>query len=208
MLVRLAAAQSETHFPFLVMASPSASLANPFENAFTELIQALEALPFPYCLVGALALGVWGIPRTTQDLDILISVGERDRSCLLEALRSRDFVPDDRWAEENPLIRAWHLRFRRGPIPVDLMLPRDRHDESALTRRSRQALDRLALWVIAPEDFILHKLKAGRAQDFVDVLSVLHRQRDSLDTTYLNSWAQQLRIQDELTYCWNQLPSA
>ena len=179
---------------------------HPLEDAFSELIQTLNTLPFPYCLLGALALGVWGTPRTTQDIDVLVAIGEHDRNPLIQALQKGDFVLDQRWADENPMIREFHLRFRRGPIPVDLMLPRDTHDRAALTRRSQQTLEGMSVWVVSAEDLILHKLKAGRAQDFVDVLSVLYSQRASLDQAYLTSWAQRLGIQEEFTYCWNQLP--
>lgn len=179
-----------------------------FQDAFSELILTLGNLPFPYCLLGALALGVWGTPRTTQDIDLLIAVREQERDHLIRTLSSQDFLLDQQWADENPMIRDFHLRFRRGPIPVDLMLPRDAHDQAALSRRSKHTMEGLPVWGISAEDLILHKLKAGRAQDFIDVLSVLHRQRASLDQAYLTSWAQQLGIQEELSYCGNQLASS
>jgi hypothetical protein len=176
----------------------------PFESAFKELIQTLEALPFPYCILGALALGIWGAPRTTQYLDVLVAVDEPDRTRLAQAFQDRQFLLDHRWAEDNPMIRAWHLRLQRGPIPVDLLLPRDPHDQMVLTRRQRQVLDQLSFWVISPEDFILHKLKTGRPRDFEDVLSVIIHQGPRLDLAYLRSWAERLGITEELTYCLEQ----
>jgi len=175
-----------------------------FESAFHELIGTLEALPFPYCLLGALALGAWGTPRTTQDLDALIQVRDQDRARLIEALTAKQFHLDRDWADQNPLVQSWHLRLHRGPIPVDLLLPRDEHDHTVLQRRHRLSLGALPLWVITPEDLILHKLKVGRPRDFEDVLSVLQRQGAALDRRYLDKWARSLGITEELAYCVDQ----
>jgi hypothetical protein len=78
----------------------------PFESAFRELIQTLEALPYPYCVLGALAVGIWGTPRTTQDLDAMISFTSADREHLERALIRQGFASDLRWANENPMLRT------------------------------------------------------------------------------------------------------
>lgn len=80
------------------------------------------------------------------------------------------------------------------------MLPKDNHDQSCLTRRRQYELGGLSLWIISPEDLVLHKLKAGRAQDFIDVLSVLQRQATSLDYAYITDWAKRLGIWEEWQY--------
>ena len=80
------------------------------------------------------------------------------------------------------------------------MFPRDDHDQACLSRRRQYELGNLFLWIISPEDFVLHKLKAGRAQDFIDVLSVLQRQATSLDRSYITDWAKRLGILEEWQY--------
>lgn len=183
------------------MATPS---DHPFEAAFVELFQTLNSLPCPYCLLGALALGAWGTPRTTQDLDVLVAIDAGDRARLIERLGARGFVQDTRWAEANPMIRDQHIRLYRDAIPVDVMLPRDTHDHECLTRRRQYTVSEVSLWVISPEDLVVHKLKAGRAQDFIDVLSVLQRQGKNLDHGYIAQWAKRLGIWEEWNYCAGQ----
>lgn len=177
---------------------------HPLEDAFADLFQILNQLPFPYCLLGALALGAWGNPRTTQDLDVMIAIGPPDRTRLLTALESRGFAEDAQWAEHNPMIKEHHIRLHHRAVPVDLMLPKDDHDQACLARRRQYELAKLSLWIISPEDFVLHKLKAGRAQDFIDVLSVLQRQAASLDRSYISDWAKRLGIWEEWQYVQNQ----
>ncbi len=180
----------------------------PLEHALRGLIKVLDSLGALHCLLGALALGAWAAPRTTQDVDVLLAVEPADRGRLLEALEAGGFAQDREWAEQNPMIRDVHLRFRYGPVAIDLMFPRGDHDRECLARRRREAIGNLSVWVISPEDLILHKLKAGRAQDFVDVLSVLHYQQNRLDQPYLSHWAGRLGIQEELGYCVEQAARA
>lgn len=137
----------------------------------------------------------------------MIAIGDADRPRLLTALQAKGFVEDLHWKESNPMIRSYHVRLQRETVPVDLMLPRDDHDQACLTRRRRHRLGELAIWIISPEDFVLHKLKAGRAQDFIDVLSVLQRQATSLDRTYMTDWAKRLGIWEEWQYVQTQADS-
>jgi hypothetical protein len=178
--------------------------ANPFDSAFRTLIEILEALPFPYCLIGGLALGVWSAPRTTQDLDVLVAATGVRRQELIAALERRGLEMDRRWAEENPLLRDVQLRARHGAIPVDLLMPRDQYDETVLERRQRMRFHEMSLWVISPEDLILQKLRAGRPRDFEDALGVLVRQGSKLDSAYLREWAQKIGIREELGYCFEK----
>jgi len=179
--------------------------SHPFDEAFGDLFRALNELPFPYCLMGALALGAWGTPRATHDLDAMIAIGHADRPQLLQGLSACGFTEDSLWAERNPMIRDVHVRLQRGAIPVDLMLPKDTHDQACLARRRQYELGTLSLWIISPEDLVIHKLKVGRAQDFIDVLPVLQRQAASLDRAYITDWAKQLGIWEEWQYVQSQV---
>ncbi|MCP9451639.1 MAG: hypothetical protein NNA23_03035 [Nitrospira sp.] len=106
--------------------------------------------------------------------------------------------------EHNPTLRDSHIRLRRGAIPVDLMLLKDDHDRTCLSRRRHYALGNLSLWIISPEDVVIHKLKAGRAQDFIDVLSILQRQTGSLDHASITDRAKKLETWEEWRYVGTQ----
>jgi hypothetical protein len=60
------------------------------------------------------------------------------------------------------------------------------------------------VWVLAPEDIILQKLKAGRPHDFTDAISFFTEQRNEFDHEYLNQWALRLGVREELDYLWTQ----
>ena len=103
------------------------------------------------------------------------------------------------------MIKEHPIRLHNRAVPVDLMLPKDDHDQACLARRCQYEPGKLSLWIISPEDFVLHKLKAGRAQDFIDVLSVLQRQAESLDRSYLHHrLGKRLGIWEEWQYVQSQ----
>lgn len=175
-----------------------------FSKTFLSVMGCLSRSRVRYCLIGALTLGVWGASRATQDIDCLLLLNEKQRADLDRLLRRRGFVPDARWAEQNPLLRDGCVRYRKGLFPVDLLFPRDPFDHKALSRRRRKQLHGKSVWVVGPEDLILLKLKAGRPRDFDDILSVVGRQKSKLDEAYLKDWAKRLGLWEELMYCLTQ----
>ena len=153
-----------------------------------------------YALIGGMALSVWGRPRTTLDLDFLVQVDEEKLLKIREWVLKEGLKIDNTWVESNPLMARVQLRLRFGQVMVDMLIPRDAHDRNAFHRRKRKNMGRGSYWLIAPEDFILQKLKVGRPRDFEDAVTVLERLRGELDTSYLMRWARRLAITGELKY--------
>lgn len=165
-----------------------------------SVIDSLWGTRVPYMLIGAWALTMWGRPRATMDLDFLVMVDEEGLGRLENLLIHEGFLRDETWLEWNPMLKGSQVRMQFQGVAVDLIRPRDIHDNHAFDRRKRKRLSRRFCWVIAPEDFILHKLKVGRPRDFEDALSVLERSRKMLDFKYLREWAERLGVTAELDY--------
>jgi hypothetical protein len=151
-------------------------------------------------LVGAVATGAWGRPRATADIDVAVLVDEAGLDALALAAESLGFTLDRQWLEWNPMLRGAHVRLVTEGVVVDVMRPRDLHEERAIERRRPLTVEGRRLWFAAPDDLILMKLKAGRPRDFEDALGVLVAQRAELDQVYMIDWASRLGITDELTY--------
>ncbi len=107
---------------------------------------------------------------------------------------------DETWQQWNPLLRGSQLRFQYRGVTIDLLLPRDRHDQAIFRRRQKKRLGRQYCWVVSSEDFILQNLKFGRPRDFEDVISVVTRVGDKLNRKYLRQWAGRLGVTAELDY--------
>jgi hypothetical protein len=107
---------------------------------------------------------------------------------------------DELWQQWNPLLRGLQARLQYRGVTIDLLLPRDQHDEAIFRRLRKKRVAGRYYWVVSLEDFILQKIKVGRPRDFEDALSVVERFRAKLDLKYLEHWADQLRVGAELKY--------
>jgi len=165
-----------------------------------RIVLFLEQRQIPYLLIGGLALSLWGRPRTTLDLDFLIQVEERDLVRLQREAGKEKFKVDRHWGKWNPSLRTSQIRLRLGKVAVDLLLPRDAHNRAAFDNRRRCKVGKKYFSVVAPEDFVLQKLKVGRPRDFEDAVTVLERMKGELNKSYLRKWAKKLRVVEELNY--------
>lgn len=172
----------------------------------TVLATAMEALgpsSLPYCIIGALALGAWGRPRATYDLDLLVLTESSAPDPYLAPLVSRGFRIDERWRAGNPMARDVVLRLilpAAPSFPVDLIFATAALQQSAVARRREHDLDGVPVWVCSAEDLLLLKLQASRPRDFDDAVTIVMNPAVQLDLDYLWAWADRLGLQGELTY--------
>lgn len=169
-------------------------------DVLVAVIDSLRGARVPYMMIGAWTLSVWGRPRATVDLDFLVMVDEKGLDRLEKHLIREGFSLDETWLEWNPMLKDLQRRLEFQGVLIDLMRPRDEHDNQAFERHKKRKLVGRSCWIIAPEDFILQKLKVGRPRDFEDALSVLERSREILDFKYLKQWAGRLALMAELDY--------
>lgn len=145
----------------------------------------------PYAIGGALALGVWGAPRQTQDVDVSVFVSPDELPRVFDVLE-RAGVMLDRADATRRVARTAFFQGRLGRTIVDVFLSEHPQYES-MRRRSQRVLDSTgqSLSFISAEDLCLHKLIFGRPKDVVDVERLL-AVRPELDLGYVRSWLVQM----------------
>lgn len=140
-------------------------------NLFDELmalVAELDAAGVEYALIGGLAVAVWGVPRATKDIDLLVLPAAVERA--KEAAARRGFV-----------LAAGPLRFRDGVsiervsrvrdgalLTVDFMLVSEGLDAAWASRTQVRAVEQ-SLTVVSRDALIAMKLAAARPQDIADV---------------------------------------
>jgi hypothetical protein len=169
-------------------------------RALFRIADLLDAEGDAYMVVGALAVAMWGRPRATVDIDVTLRGDAERLEAVAARAESRGFALDRDWMAWNPLLRGRHLRLTGAGAIIDLMRPRDAHEEAALERRRHLLIEGRRLPFVAPDDLILMKVKAGRPRDFEDATSILVAQRAAMDEGYLSDWARRLGVEDELSY--------
>jgi hypothetical protein len=178
-------------------------------GALARLAQALDALGLVYVVGGSLASARWGIPRLTNDVDVVIDLPPDRLEPLLDGLEDGFYV--DRLAAESAARQkgSFNVISRGDFTKVDVFV----HDGSPWQRSqlARRRLERLPetvspdpVYLSSAEDTVLAKLvwfeKGHRVSDrqWRDVLGVLRVQGPSLDMAYLQSWAEAQGVSDLL----------
>ena len=168
-----------------------------------RVARALEAAGAEYFVGGSVASSLQGDPRSTNDIDFVISLplgkiddfrGQLGPDFELDTSQLREAVL--RAASSNafylPLVTKIDF-FGRGYEP---------YDEAEFSRRQvRQVRPSGETLVIkAPEDTVLRKLLWFRAggevsdKQWRDIVSVLRISHDQIDHTYLDTWATRLGL--------------
>jgi hypothetical protein len=142
----------------------------------------------PYAFGGALALGAWGVPRTTTDVDIAVFVTEPELDRLLDSIERAGAMLDHSAARRSVASTGFFVA-QLGRTRIDLFIAH--HPWHADMRARRQLLptpDGRQRWFLSLEDMALAKLLYARPKDIQDLERLFAVQRSRLDLAYLRRW--------------------
>ena len=177
------------------------------EDALGRLVRRLEALGIPYMVAGSVASSHHGLPRATNDADIVIDPSPEALDALLAALTADGYYVDARTAHEALRARRLFIIDPDTAFKVDLIVRKERpFSREEFARRERRDLGGLTASIATPEDTILSKLEwarkaGGSERQLADALGVLQVCGDRLDRPYVQKWAAALGVED----LWQQL---
>jgi predicted nucleotidyltransferase len=172
-------------------------MPNPIE-VVVVLAEVFDRLHFRFAVGGAIANNFWGIVRTTQDVDCLISLPAIQYQVFADELNSIGFELRDQHgqslsltvpllleqARERKLIECYFKSVR-----VELFVPAVALQEEVLRRAVRLPLNGNEIPITTAEDLILLKLVFHRVKDLQDIRGILWVQRGRLDLDYLRHWS-------------------
>lgn len=171
-----------------------------------KVIAVLDSLSIPYVLGGSMASSVHGLPRTTNDADLIVLLHEgrvRDFASALD----REFDADEQSIRRAVMARrSFNLISEKSMFKIDIFVGREGSFEAAQIERGRKetVAPGATASVATPEDVILAKLRWYRLGNEVsqrqwqDVREVARTQEGKLDLEYMNRWAKELRVDDLL----------
>lgn len=155
-------------------------------NALEALGRLLDGLGIRWVLIGALAANRYRITtRLTQDVDLLLAgMGPG-----LERLERE--LATGGWSVRRATPGGEILRLRHEELgAADLIVAATGYEGVAIARARVEHLGvGTDVLVLAPEDVIVLKLIAARAQDVADIEAILAA-KPSLDESYVEEWAQ------------------
>jgi len=172
-------------------------------DALEEVIDIVKDLNIDYAVMGGIALQAWGRERVTRDIDLIIYLGEIERTEFLQALTKRGVKISKREGLNEkgaflPISCYYEEKTYGLPLEIDFFIADTDYQKKALARSLGIEVLGKKVKIIQPEDLILHKLLANRPIDRLDVETVILEQKDSLDKEYLFNWARILGVSRRL----------
>ena len=137
---------------------------------FKEFIDFLNKNEVEYLLVGGWAVGFYGNPRATKDIDFLVAIDDENLAKLQKAL----------YEFGAPSIDMSHFKemgnvFRMGssPVQIDIINEATGIDiKECYARKKTITIEGIPISVISKEDLIKNKRASGRHRDLADAESL------------------------------------
>lgn len=173
-------------------------------KAFLERLRdALESAEVPYFFSGSYASSAHGVPRATNDIDIVISPTREQLEELLDSFPETEFA----FSREDAL-DALKRRSQFNVIDSTTLMKVDfilrQHtpfDASRFARRQRIDIAAVSVFAGSAEDILLTKLwwaKLGESERQIrDAAGIVQVQGDALDREYVERWVAVLELDEQ-----------
>lgn len=172
-------------------------------DVFREITELLEKAGIPYMLTGSWASNYHGAPRSTADIDFVISATPFQIQAFLKLVPSSEYYFDIPTAFEAAQKRSmFNVISDKTGWKIDLIFhkPGPFNDEK-LRRRKKVELEGIPVFVATAEDVILSKLewaKMGESlRQIEDAAGILKVQGKDLDLNYLENWVDKLGLSNQ-----------
>jgi len=183
------------------------------EDLAASVIDACDAEGIEHMVTGAFAFSMYGIPRSTKDVDVVLNMVGPD-PIMRVASRLDATVEFDRQTQFDTL--TWGKRLvgtvRTGPpFKVELFeLFEDPFVQEQFQRKRRVFYEGIqrTTWLPTAEDVVVQKLRWGRNKDLDDARDVLAVQgTGSLDMAYIGKWCAALGTTSRLHAALEEISS-
>ena len=173
------------------------------EAVLRQVIGALERAGIEYMLTGSFASSYHGVPRATQDIDLVIDGNEDQILGFARELSAAGFYVSEVAATEAVSLRGpFNVIDQSTGWKVDLILRRDRpFSRNEFSRRTLEEAFGFPLFVATAEDTLLAKLEwsglVDSEQQLRDAVGIVRSQGERLDRAYIRRWARELGLMDQ-----------
>lgn len=174
-------------------------ILNP-EKLLVKIVEILEELRIPYYITGGFAVSVWGRPRATFDIDVVIKLFKPEVARLAKTIRTiykLGYIDED--VAKDAVERKGEFNFIEPEtgFKVDFWIEKGtKLDLLRFKRKKAEIIKRQRVYFISPEDLILSKLewyqKTQSTRQLEDIESILKISGEKLDKNYLEHWAKKL----------------
>jgi hypothetical protein len=172
-------------------------------EVFEKLRAALEAAGVPYFVTGSFVSSTHGIPRSTNDIDILIAPTRDQLGALMDRLSDPEYYSDREDAFEALRQRSQFNVIDNATLwKVDFIVSKNSpFDRARFARRTITQIADVNVYAATPEDVVIAKLlwsKSGESERQInDAAGVIRMQGDALDIEYVERWVEVLEVREQ-----------
>jgi hypothetical protein len=180
----------------------------PAPSPLAPFLEPLERLGLPYCVTGSVAASVYGEPRLTADIDIVLLLKVQDIGALRSAFPGAAYyVPPDETLRLELLRDSrgmFNLIHHASQFKADIYLAaRDPLHAWALQHRRRISLEESGAWIAPPEYVILRKLEylreGGQDKHLRDIRFILAA--SAVDRAFVETEVARLGLHEQWRRC-------
>ncbi|TAK67110.1 MAG: hypothetical protein EPO24_00875 [Bacteroidetes bacterium] len=153
---------------------------------YSEVFDALNKHNVRYLVVGGVAVSLYGIPRMTQDLDIIIALDDSNVHQTVLALTSIGYTPRvpvnpellanqemrNQWQEQKNMLVFSFFREHKEYRVVDILFAHPLNFDACYERRVIRPFGQLQVPVVHVDDLIVLKQNTNRQQDASDIIAL------------------------------------
>ena len=184
-------------------------------QAIQPVILAFGKLSIPYYIGGSIASSIYGIARSTMDVDIVADIKIKNVSSLKKILEKEYYIDENMIKDAIHNFSSFNLIHLDTMIKIDVFIYKHQsYQEEAFRRRQKDTLEdseyAAEFYFSSPEDIILNKLQwyemDNRVSDsqWLDVIGVIKVQHNNLDDDYLRKWGKDLGLLKLLTTAFQE----
>lgn len=151
-----------------------------------KISTALEEKNIDYMVIGGQAVLIYGRPRFTNDIDIIVGIDISQLSKINEICEENKFIKlkDDNFSINTNVVPIFDpiSNFR-----IDLIFSFSDFEKSAIDRAKNIKIKNKSVKFATLEDIIIFKIFASRATDLEDVKNLILMNPD-YDYNYIENW--------------------
>jgi hypothetical protein len=175
----------------------------PFIETFQKAIQRLEGANISYIIVGSIASMIYGEPRLTRDMDIVIDVDSGQAPLFEQLFTQPEYYcpPIEVLGDEIRNRGQFNLLHVPTGLKIDVIVKKvTAYDQSRFERRKQiEIWEGFSAFIASPEDIIIKKLEyfreGGSEKHIRDIRGIVTN--TELDQDYIKNWISNLHLEHE-----------
>jgi len=164
-------------------------IANDLINILRSTSDLFADKKINFCLAGGWAVGIWGAPRATEDIDLLIFLEQNELKNISELLNIKFNVAQShklKFKSATILRIILSLKNKKELYILDLILADTLYFQNILKRKIYIEFEGTSIPLISLEDLIILKSISNREEDQIDIKN-LTTSAKTIDWNYINN---------------------